>query len=373
MSPPYLRSISPSGKGPGRRNFRSIYYALAALAIFAFLFWTPLPNAYNQQREELVKNVSETTKGFTESAFHHEATLHNTKSKYAFATLLASDASHPDDPDNIHDDYFVATRLLGYQILHAPETRSDGIPFIVLATKGVSQAKRDRLRRDGAIVLSVETVQKPDWIEAGASNWAEVFDKLRLWELTQFERICFLDGDTILNRPLTEIFSDPAVASHTTLDRPDKLKADEPALPASYVFAGQPEMNHEHHYPPSDAQQDYPNINYLNAGFFVMQPSREILAYYLALMQLPDRFPPKFPEQNLLNYAHRRENEGGNMPWTQLEPTWNLHYPTMADLKGGVASLHEKWWAPEDAELAPYLRSWRWRMEGYYEAMDKTR
>jgi hypothetical protein len=40
-------------------------------------------------------------------------------------------------------------------------------------------------------------------------------------------------------------------------------------------------------------------------------------------------------------------------------------------LEGGVASLHEKWWAPVDAELAPYLRSWKWRMEGFYEAWDE--
>ena len=61
------------------------------------------------------------------------------------------------------------------------------------------------------------------------------------------------------------------------------------------------------------------------------------------------------------------------MPWMQLSPEWNIHYPTVEDLEGGVASLHEKWWAPVDEGLRPFLRSWRWRMEGFYEAEDVGR
>jgi alpha-N-acetylglucosamine transferase len=161
-----------------------LYLVLAAVAIFALFVYTPLPTAYDHQRDALVKHVAgAATTAITKSApQQHAATLETTKSKYAFATLLATDAMHPDDQDNMRDDYFIATRLLAYQILHAPETRSNNIPFIVLATKGVSEAKRERLRRDGAIVLAVETIQKPDWVESGvgASNWEEVFDKLRL-------------------------------------------------------------------------------------------------------------------------------------------------------------------------------------------------
>jgi alpha-N-acetylglucosamine transferase len=346
---------------------------LAAVASFTLFVNTPLPMAYDHRRDALVKYVTGAKTTFIKSVVQYPATLKTTNSKYAFATLLASDALHPNDQDNLHDDYFIATRLLAYQILHAPETRSKDTPFIVLATKGVSEAKRERLRRDGAIVLAVETVKKPSWIEGGPSNWEEVFDKLRLWELTQFDRICFLDGDTVLNRQLDGVFLDTAAAAHNTLDHSDKLRSDEAPLPPFYVFAGQPEMNREHHYPPSEATHDYPNVHYLNAGFFVMQPSLELLNHYLSIMAAPDRFVPKFPEQNLLNYAHRSEADGGNMPWQLLNSQWNLHYPTLADVKGGVASLHEKWWAPGDKELGPYLNSWRWRMEGFHEALDELK
>ena len=128
-----------------------LYLVLAAVAILALFVYTPLPTAYGHQRDALVKHVAGgPTTALTKST-PQSATLETTKSKYAFATLLASDATRPDDQDNMQDEYFIATRLLAYQILHAPETRSPAnIPFLVLATKGVSEAKRERLRLDGA-------------------------------------------------------------------------------------------------------------------------------------------------------------------------------------------------------------------------------
>lgn len=233
-------------------------------------------------------------------------------------------------------------------ILHAPGIRSKDIPFIVFTTKGVFTTKRERLRRNGAIILAVETITKSSWIEGGPSKWEEVFDKLRLWDLTQFDRICFLNGDTVLNRPPDGVFLDTAAATHNTLDHSDKLRSDEASLPCLYVFADQSEMNREHRYSPSETTHDYPNVQYLNAGFFVMKPSLKLLNHYLSIMTVPHRFVPEFPEQNLFNYAHRSEADGGNMPWQLLDSQWNLYYPTLLDLEGGVASLHEKWWVPED-------------------------
>lgn len=110
------------------------------------------------------------------------------------------------------------------------------------------------------------------------------------------------------------------------------------------------------------------NATDFNAGFFVMQPSIEVLRYYLRFTSLPDRFSTDLMEQNLLNYAHRPE---GNMPWQHLDSKWTTHYPTQADVDGGVHALHEKWWAPVHEELRPFLESWRWRMEGFYEAQDQ--
>lgn len=299
----------------------------------------------------------------TPSSAHHTAPVatHDAeKPKYAFATYLSANENE--------GHYFVATRLLAYQLLHAPETRSNkSVPFIVLVSPDVKHEKRARLTKDGATVVEADYITE-DWIVTENANWKDVMTKLRLWEMTDYERICFLDGDTVLTRPLDGIFDDPAVRVYDTKDNEAEAKSDEGKQPKTYSFAGQPEMMHNHTYPPSEEHHDYPNINYLNAGFFVLQPSIEMFEYYRRIMQIENRFKPEFPEQNLLNYAHRPD---GNMPWKMLNNTWNIHYPTMNDLQGGVASLHEKWWAPEVKELKPYLEAWRWRMQGYYEAMDR--
>jgi len=341
-------------------------FTLAALAVLALLLYVPPFCASYRRRNPLTGQI-----GWSKHAYS-SASLKTTKSKFAFATLLSTDSSRSEDQEDLHDEYFIAARMLVYQIIHASDTRSRDIPLIILTTVGVSESKRERLRRDGAIVLAVEPVEKLSWIKAGEARWEKVFDKLRLWELTQFERICFLDSDTNLNRPLDGIFADPAVVLHETLPRGDMTNSDEAPLPATYVFAGQPEMNASHHYPPSVAGHDYLNIEYLNAGFFVIQPSLQLLNHYLSIMRIPGRFNPQTPEQNMLNYAHRSEATGGNMPWKVLDTQWNIHYPTLADLAGGVASMHEKWWMPEHEEMRTHMERLRGRMEGFYEALDQV-
>jgi alpha-N-acetylglucosamine transferase len=338
------------------------------LILFTFVY-SPLPAAYNTHREAVVSGIADFAKASCRpSAEWHPPSLDTVNSKYAFATFLAGKTDDADDgAAGVNEHYFIATRIMVYQLLHAQETRSrnESIPVLVLVTDHVPEKKRERLRRDGAIVVPAEYV-RADWVKTDTSTWEDVMTKLRLWELTQFERICFLDGDTVLIQPLEGVFHDPAVTARAT-SREAEIYDNEAVLPHNYSFAGVPEMRREHHFPPVESEGDFPDVNYLNAGFFVFEPSLSILDYYLSLMNTAGKFNPQLPEQNLLNYAHRR---GGNMPWLQLDNTWNMHYPTMDDVHKGVKSLHDKWWAPENNEMRPYLESWRWRMEGYYEAMD---
>lgn len=360
----------PNATSVRARSCRAFYIAFGVVLVFFFGFiYTPLPNHYDNRRVAVLQQLTETAKEHLSSSLESvkagydqsEPSLAKTDSKYAFATFLASS-----DNGEIADKYFTAVRILAYQLHYAPETKSNGsVPLIVLVTPEISEEKRARLRRDGAIVWEAEKLES-NWAKTDIPTWQDVFMKLRLWELTQFERIAFLDGDTVLAAPMDGVFNDPAVARHDTFDS-KPVREDEAPLPSTFAFASVPEMKPAHHYPPTEEGQDYPNRNYLNAGFFVMQPSLDLLAYYQSLLGLDGRFNPHLPEQNLLNYAHRRE---GNMPWKAMANTWNIHYPSPDDLMGGVASLHVKWWAPEYPDLRPYLESWRWRMEGFYEARD---
>jgi alpha-N-acetylglucosamine transferase len=113
--------------------------------------------------------------------------------------------------------------------------------------------------------------------------------------------------------------------------------------------------------------------DYLNGGFFVFTPSQALFEYYLSLLGLPGRLDPGFMEQNLLNYAHRRD---GNMPWKPLWYGWNVNWPTEKDWWGGARSFHAKYF-DDDPEHDPFLKAmWREQraeMEGFYRGRDGGR
>ncbi|KAI9843992.1 MAG: hypothetical protein M1838_002385 [Thelocarpon superellum] len=278
----------------------------------------------------------------------------------AFATLLTGQGDNDDDND---DPYFVGTRVVAYQLLHAAETRSlSDISFLVLVTAKVSASKCDRLARDGATIVPVESVDAPEWARPGNDRWSQAYTKLRLFELVEFEKIVYLDSDMLLTRPLDGIMDDVTTNPTRTLTMANQTKPEEADLPSSYLFAGSPETySTDHSYPPDDR-------GYLNGGFFVVGPSLALFDYYISLLSNPGTFDASFAEQNLLNYAHRRE---GNMPWTRLSPEWNINFATMKDLERGVASLHDKFWTPLDAELGNLWFKIRWEMEGFYQALEE--
>ena len=340
-------------------SLRSKAFILACIVLLIlFQFASKIAHIPYEIRRHLVL-ASVGSHPYNATSVHSEPILlPNATSKYAFATFLTGGDDH----------YFVATRILTYQLLHAQDTRSadQEIPFIVLVTDSVVEEDRARLRKDGAIVVEQDVIREA-WVLPGVERWSTVLTKLRFWQFTQFERICFLDGDTVLVHPLDGIFDDEAVLSQESGHNEKYILADEAALPAKYSFASTPALAAKHHYPPTEAGHDF-RMDYLNAGIFVLQPDVQMFNYYLSVLNTPNKFHPEYPEQNLLNYAHRKE---GNMPWTQLNYTWNIHHPTKVDLDGGVKSLHEKFWSPAHGDMQPYLNSWRWKMEGYFQAMDE--
>jgi len=65
----------------------------------------------------------------------------------------------PDNQEKINDEdsYYISVRILTYQFLHDPMTKTDpDIPFLVLTMPEVDDWKKDQLRRDGATVIPIE-------------------------------------------------------------------------------------------------------------------------------------------------------------------------------------------------------------------------
>ncbi|KAI9668180.1 MAG: hypothetical protein M1821_001000 [Bathelium mastoideum] len=326
-----------------------------------------------------VRNSPHRARALFSSSFSRQGHLSDTaivphKSKVAFATFLSgspSDESSDEtpskdehDPDDNDDGYFLAARVLTYQLLHSASAGTNGsIPFLVLVTDDVSARKRATLAREGATIVPVAKLNA-SWVQPGAARWRDVLAKLRLFELVGYAKICFLDADTLVTARLDGVFYDEATTLQPVLERSDAVRADEAALPRTYAFAAHPDAwAYDHPLPPPSPEPDY-----LNCGFFVVAPDRALFAYYASLLALDGRFDPRFPEQNLLNYAHRKE---GNMPWRHLWYGWNVNWPTERDLKAGARSFHAKYWDDDPTHDEVLKRMWRdqrWEMEGYWRA-----
>lgn len=265
----------------------------------------------------------------------------------------------PGNDTDAEDDYFIAARILCYQILHAPATKSPrGLPMIVMATPDVATENKQRLRDDGATVVEIDFVQEPSvtWLKPGLSRWMNIMSKLRAWQLTDYSRLLMLDGDMLLRRPLDGIFNEPNATVFQTL--PEKQvarKSDEGLLPARYLFAGGPEVHGtQHHWPPSYEKGDFVHPADFNMGFVMFSPSLELFEHYLSILRIKDRFNSETMEQSLLNYAHRLD---GPMPWHNLPPTWNIRHPLEEDIIiGNVASIHDKWW--NKVRQYPIVHTW---------------
>ncbi|THY14358.1 nucleotide-diphospho-sugar transferase [Aureobasidium pullulans] len=286
----------------------------------------------------------------------------------AFVTFLGAftggiDPNKPEDDDD--DGYYVSTRVLGYQLMHSTTAGTNAsIPFVVVVTDETHPRKRARLEKDGAIVIEVSRIS-PGWAIPGDSRWKDMMTKLRLFELTQFAKICYIDSDHLVTDRLDGIFYDEATITQHTLQDPKNMRDDEAAMPRTYMMAAHTDYwGYEHPYPPPT------DGTYMNFGFAVFTPSKALFNYYLSVLGIPGRFDMGMQEQSLINYAHRRE---GNMPWKPLWHGWNVNWPTEKDWRGGAKSFHAKYWDTDpshDKVLKGIWREQRAEMEGFYRGRD---
>ena len=219
--------------------------------------------------------------------------------------------------------------------MHQPETRSNtSIPFVVVVSDKVSPSKRERLEKDGAKVVVVDSISDPQWLTT-IRQYQGVLTKLRIFQQIEYEKMLYMDADMFITRRMDDIFEDEG----TRVQQPEKAKdtvKETAPLPSSFLLAGQAQqVTRVHQYPPD------PSSDWMCSGFMVFKPSQEIFEYYSSIARRENSFDPQFPDQNLLNYAHRRD---GPMPWTNVYYKWTSTYPTIKEYAMGAAALHEKYW-----------------------------
>lgn len=314
----------------------ALFSSILVIFYLCFVNWDQFPHVDRLYLPSL-SLVQAPTNGTTSSQRH------------AFVTLLAGQVDPEERPINDDDNgYFTSTRVMVYQLLHGEDTKVDSsIDVLVFITPYVPQSQREQLEKDGAKVIIVDPVTSKN--APGDERWQLSLTRFHLWEHEEYDKLCYIDADTLITGNLEDVFSDPAAAHKDTSEKKKEIKTDEEALPSTYLFAGKPEtFNWDHPFPPNDD-------NMLNAGFFVASPSRKMFEYYMDLVNKPDRVDLGFMDQGVFNYAHRKE---GNMPWQVLDPKWNINFARKRDYDGGCRSFHDKYWDGKGDEPSadPYLK-----------------
>lgn len=150
------------------------------------------------------------------------------------------------------------------------------------------------------------------------------FAKLRLWQLTEYDRVVFLDADTLMVRNCDKLFGYPEFC----------------AAPNVY--------------------ESLADFHRMNAGVFVAQPSDATFAAMLGALDRPGVFWRRTDQTFLESYFP--DWHGLPVTFNMLQYVW-FAMPALWDW-GSVRIVHyqyEKPWADHDksAQLAPLIALWR--------------
>ena len=249
--------------------------------------------------------------------------------------------------------------LPGVRTLSASLARSGSrYPLLVLVTPGIDDGVRQLLEHDGCLVREVEPLRPTSGGRDNYANarFAEVWTKLAVWNLTEFDRVVFLDADMLVVRPMDELFSidlppGGIAACHACRCNPNMI--------ADYPADWTPERCAYTHRP-----VDGPRDHYLNGGLLVLEPDASVFADMVQRLSALDdlsRYP--FAEQDFLNEYYRDRwrplpyvyNALKTLPFQHpdlwdAEAVKNIHYiidkPWQQDLEPAdrYFALHALWW-----------------------------
>ena len=198
---------------------------------------------------------------------------------FAFATFFGS------------DDFLPAIQVLLYTLGQT----APAYPLVMCVLDGsVSDAALSTALRTAPEFLKVRIRRwapvPPPKGSAHAPRWGVNWSKLRLWQLTEYERVLYIDADTMVLQNLDDVFD--AVPLPSPVMRTASARGPLPAdvTPMS-VFAGTPDWG----------KWTRPGSTKMNAGVFLFTPSAATFAALLNASVDVAAYRSLEAEQGLLN------------------------------------------------------------------------
>ncbi|MFI6663142.1 glycosyltransferase family 8 protein [Streptomyces sp. NPDC050523] len=223
--------------------------------------------------------------------------------------------------------------------------------LLVMVPPDLDQDTRRALEHSGCAVHEVERLMPTDRPDYAAERFTEVWTKLQVFGLTEYERVVFLDADMLLLRRMDELF-DPPLTPDTPLA----------AVPACQCNPNRV-ATYPDHWTTQNCPYNNPHPSYFNSGLLVLQPEATTLDALRTRMKDDDCATFAFADQDLLNqhFAGRWRP----LPYTynalktlrqshpdlwNIQDVHNIHYiqekPWEADptQPGPYHDLYQKWW-----------------------------
>ncbi|XP_073016287.1 LOW QUALITY PROTEIN: inositol phosphorylceramide glucuronosyltransferase 1-like [Primulina eburnea] len=117
-----------------------------------------------------------------------EKTLGSQNSKEAYVTLLYG------------DEFLLGVRVLGKSIRDTGSTKD----MVTLASDGVSNYAKKLLKADGWIVKTISLLENPNQVRP--SRFWGVYTKLKIFNMTDYKKVVYLDADTIVVKSIDDLF-----------------------------------------------------------------------------------------------------------------------------------------------------------------------
>lgn len=267
-------------------------------------------------------------------------------------------------------DYLPGVKALHHS-LQQSKTRW---PLVVMVTDAIAIRDREALQAEGCVIHPVEPLAPPADLphHYASAQFAEVWTKLRVWQLTEYERVVFLDADMLVLQNMDELFTQDLAdnllaACHACRCNPNKV--------VTYPESWQPAHCH---YTWQERNEAAPASldRYLNGGFLLLKPDNAVFNELAArVTAISDLAAYPFSEQDLLNevFADRWlplpwfYNALKTLPYQhpaiwRREAVKNLHYiqakPWKRDLnqpeseRDRYYDLDKLWWEKAGAQPA---------------------
>lgn len=123
------------------------------------------------------------------------------------------------------DEYLIGVLCLNQSLKDAKSK----YPLVVLVNDKISEKAKKVLEENEIETINAKSFVLPDWIveknRTSHANWSNTFDKLSIFELTEFDKLVFLDSDMFVRNNIDELFEKPDMSA--TVDRNDTVLVKE--------------------------------------------------------------------------------------------------------------------------------------------------